>query len=183
MLLVGLGYKARSGKDTVASHLVNHHGFQKIAFADALKDAARCIFSLTQEQMYGDDKERLDPFWQDTPRNILQKLGTECLRRGYRDDVWIKAAFRKMQQVGGDRWVITDVRFPNEAYAVMKAGGYLVRVDRDEALRAQIGTTSHASETALDVFVRWDDVIQNNGTLNQLRYSVDSMMRGLECLA
>jgi len=37
-MIVGLGYKMRMGKDTVADYMVRRHGFIKMSFADALKE-------------------------------------------------------------------------------------------------------------------------------------------------
>lgn len=42
------GYK-RSGKDTTAEHLVKQYGFQRVAFADPLKDSVAKEFSIPRE--------------------------------------------------------------------------------------------------------------------------------------
>ena len=79
-MILGLGFRARVGKGEVAKRLVEKHGFVEGAFADKLKKACAEIFGLDHSQLYGDNKDKVDPFWRDTPRNILQKVGTECLR-------------------------------------------------------------------------------------------------------
>ena len=38
-MIIGLTGYARSGKDTVANYLVEHHGYTRVAFADAIRDA------------------------------------------------------------------------------------------------------------------------------------------------
>ena len=43
-MILGLVGFASSGKDTVADYLVRNHNFNRIAFADPLKDAASIIF-------------------------------------------------------------------------------------------------------------------------------------------
>jgi hypothetical protein len=58
-----------SGKDTSADHLVKHHGFTKLAFADNLKEMAMSVFSLTREQCYG-EKEKFEMF--DTPIQLTE---------------------------------------------------------------------------------------------------------------
>jgi len=46
--IIGItGYK-RHGKDTLGDYLVKYHGYTKIAFADALKEACRNIFDFTE---------------------------------------------------------------------------------------------------------------------------------------
>lgn len=181
-MIIGLGYKARTGKGEVASWLVRRHGFIEAAFADALKHACREIFGLTESQLYGDQKDRLDPFWDDTPRNILQKVGTECLRRGYRDDVWIKALERELRDPASPEtvdvdWVVSDVRFPNEAEAIHRWGGRLVKIERPDA--PSIATGQHASEIALEKWGGWDYRILNTGTLGDLHKEVDIMLETL----
>jgi hypothetical protein len=174
-MIIGLGYKARSGKDTIADYLVRVHNFKRIAFADSLKEACRQIFSFTDAQLYGDQKEVVDPYWEVTPRYVLQRVGTECMREGYDKDIWIKSVDNKIKG-SGDNWVITDMRFPNEAEAVKRWGGYLIKVDRPTS-GATGGIVAHASEFAMDSFEHWDYVIQNNVNIHAALYSkVEDML-------
>lgn len=183
-MIIGLGYKARSGKDTVAS-ILSRFGVEYdegpnirvAAFADTLKTACGAIFGLDQEQLYGQTKEVPDAFWGDTPRRILQLVGTECLRRGYRDDVWILALQRRIRVgdlAGAKHVVVTDCRFPNELAAIKEWGGVTVRVDRPQGPGASGGVTGHSSETALDG-AEWDHVISNEGTLRDLHEKVTEL--------
>jgi hypothetical protein len=176
-MIVGLGFRARVGKGEVAKRLVEKHGFVEVAFADALKTACRIIFGLTNAQLYGDDKDCKDAFWDDTPRNILQKVGTECLRRGYRDDVWVKALERVIQREPTWDYVISDCRFPNEALAIQRWGGKLVLITRDDA--PTIATKAHASETAMADWRSWDHIIQNDCTLGYLHIQTDMVVEDL----
>lgn len=41
-------------------------GFIRIAFADALKSAAKAIFTLTDSQLWGAEKDTVDPYWEMT---------------------------------------------------------------------------------------------------------------------
>jgi len=176
-MIIGLGYKARSGKDTVAEYLWEHHGFKPTAFAYSLKQACMDIFGLTYDQMYGASKEIEDPYWQDTPRNILQKVGTECLRRGYSEDVWVKSLGKRIEKEKQANWIITDIRFSNEAIAVKQWGGILVKVNRPNA--PNIATNQHASETSLEAFRGWDYILDNSSDLPQLYANIEIMMREL----
>lgn len=175
-VVIGLGFRARSGKDTVGKVLCDRHGFRPVSFAAALKRAAREIFGLTEAQTDGDLKQVVDSFWGETPRRLLQVLGTECLREGFRDDVWIKVVERTILMSDHPRWVVTDVRFPNEASTILYGwGGCLVRVDRDS--RASV--EKHVSETAMESWTAWDAVIDNNQPLDTLPERVDAMIAGL----
>lgn len=173
-MLIGLGYKARSGKDTVADILVRRAGFQKAAFADALKDACARVFGFSLPQLYGDQKEVVDTFWNATPREVLQRVGTECFRHGFADDIWIRALWRRIKNramSGRANIVVTDVRFPNEAAAIQSWGGRVIRVDRPGAA-AKGGVQNHASETSMELWSGWDGVIVNDGTLADLEDAV-----------
>ena len=49
MILVGLGYERRVGKDTVADRMVENHGFTKVPFAEALYEETHQAFTVTTE--------------------------------------------------------------------------------------------------------------------------------------
>jgi len=40
-MIIALGFRARSGKDLVGSYLVRRYEFERLAFADTLKNAAK----------------------------------------------------------------------------------------------------------------------------------------------
>lgn len=65
-------------------------------------------------------------------------------------------------------WIITDVRFPNEAEAIKDRGGFIIRIDRPgvEPVNA------HPSETALDNW-DFDYRIANASDLVALKQTVD----------
>lgn len=60
------------------------------------------------------------------------------------------------------KWIIPDLRFPNELEAIKKRGGITIRV-----VRESVPFASHPSETALD-HAEFDYTILNNGTLDEL---------------
>lgn len=73
-------------------------------------------------------------------------------------------------------WIITDVRFPNEAQAIKDRGGVVVRVER----KIHIGNIkpfqiAHQSETSLDKW-EFDYRIDNGGTKEQLVEKVREML-------
>lgn len=167
-MIIGLSGKAGAGKDTVGACLVQQHGFKQDAFARRLKDAANAIFGLSYDQLYGDLKEVVDPHWGAAPREILQKLGTECLRNGYDENVWVWALRRGLKE--GGHYVITDVRFPNEADAIRTWGGVIWRVERPGAC-AHNGVAEHPSEIALDDYA-FDYKLANNASIEELYRNV-----------
>lgn len=147
--IIGLTGAARSGKDTAAEHLVETMGFERIAFADALRDMVMAGFGLLPEDMQGDKKEEEIDWLGASPRRILQTLGTEWGRAHLGPDLWVKLAWRRMAEMhecGQRLFVFTDVRFDNEAQAIVNSGGTLLRLVRPGAP----GVRAHASEAGVD---------------------------------
>ncbi len=163
--IIGLAGRARSGKDTCAGFLTNR-GFLRRGFADPLKEAARAIFGFSDAQLFGDEKEVEDPFWEKSPRRILQLLGTEAVRQQIDDQAWVKSLMRFVS-TSPRPVVVPDVRFPNEAEAIRAAGGTVWRVDRPGIA----GVSAHVSETALDGY-SFDRVLRNDGSLADLERGV-----------
>ena len=102
-LILGIGGYAKSGKDTLANLLVEGYGFERHAFADALK--------------------RYHP----EIREIQQGLGNG-VRDNVADNTWVRVV---METPHGPRLAIPDTRFPNESDAIHRNGGYVVRIDRE----------------------------------------------------
>jgi len=174
-MLIGISGRARVGKDTVGEYLAHYHHFVTDAFANSLKRACREIFGLTPAQLNGDLKEVKDEFWGDTPRHILQLVGTECIRKGYDENIWVQSLRKRMLGYPADvNYCVTDIRFPNEANAIHDWGGKLVLVSRPGA--PHIATPQHASETSMKDYYGWDYALENNGDLPQLYANIEIMM-------
>jgi hypothetical protein len=93
-------------------------------------------------------------------RRLLQVFGTEVGREMFGENFWVDLAFKQVQQ---ERVVFADVRFPNEAQAIIDKGGQVWRVQREGHKPVNL----HASETAMDNW-RFDDLILNHGDLDDL---------------
>lgn len=141
-MILGVCGLIGSGKGTVADILVNDHNFQKISFADKLKDAVASMFDWNREMLEGDTvesrewRERPDPFWTQelgktiTPRLVLQLFGTDCMRNGFYDGVWVSFVKKKVIENPNTNFVVPDVRFPNEMKCIHNMGGHVWRVKR-----------------------------------------------------
>lgn len=99
-----------------------------------------------------------------TVRQMLQIVGTGAMRDVLHPNVWVNALFADYKE--DSKWIITDMRFPNEFAAVKERGGICIRVDRDACEKSD-----HLSETALDNYV-FDFKIINNGTIHDLIDSI-----------
>lgn len=163
-VIVGITGYARAGKDTVANFL-NRYGFQRIAFADALKDLARLAHPHIDHlvALKGWEEAKAVP----EVRSLLQHLGNAA-RQAIAPDVWVQAALR--HALPGQRYAVSDVRFPNEADAIRALGGRIIRVTRPG-----IGPINqHVSETAMDDY-RADHYLANDGDLNDLADTVERL--------
>lgn len=175
MKLIGLIGKARSGKDTVASHLYRFHDFESIAFATPMKSMLETAFPSVN--FHSGDREAIIPWLGKSPRQLLQTLGTEWGRECVHPDLWMLLAERRIQacrEVGDKGLVITDVRFHNEADMILRNGGQLWHIHRDSAK----AVNAHASETC-----DWSGyprkIIDNNGTHVELYAKVDELANEL----
>lgn len=167
-MIIGFAYRARVGKSVSADYLANTYSFINDSFAYSLKQGAKIIFSLSEDQMEL-TKEIPDDFWGMSPRQILQLMGTEAMRTVFSGDIWVKTLQRRIQQHPTRNHAISDVRFKNEAEAIKAMGGIVIRIDRDKS-----GTTSkHSSETELDTYDKWDELLDNNGDFNHLFTQLD----------
>lgn len=127
-------------------------------------------------------------------RELLQEYGTG--RRTDDRDYWVARWCERAERYAAESTsgstrpniVIPDVRFPNEARLVLGLGGVLWRVERTRSGCArthgvndpEIPDSSHASETSLDSWNRWDSVLRNDGTLANLHARVDALMASAE---
>lgn len=192
---------------------------------------------------WASDQEQYEPYIKEyklTPRKLLQLLGTEAGREIIHPNIWINALFSKyilepnpknrdylsingvLEDVGMSinkldfpNWIITDVRFPNEADAILEKGGIMIRIDRfcydsledflvchpdkNISLKAtkivgkehlnnkeffeELKTIpesknyiplkeQHESETALDSYTKFNYMIYNNSSLEELEEKV-----------
>ena len=168
-MLIGLTGKAGSGKDTVASFLVEQHDFMPVAFADPLKKGLMAMFNLGPEY-FSDSKLKEEdiPELDVSPRILMQTLGTEWARNLLDENIWVDIARRKIKAFDSYSVVVTDVRFENEAALIKELGGVILQVQR-EGLDG-VGIQGHSSEVGRGVDA--DFVIVNDGTFEQLKEKV-----------
>lgn len=194
-MIIGICGLIGSGKGTAADILVEEHGFKKLSFADALKDGVAAMFGWDRADLEGDTansrafRELPDFFWTSevgktiTPRLVLQLVGTECMRNGFFDGIWVSIVKQKLLQDLNANWVIPDTRFPNEINMIHEIGGKVWRVKRGQdpdwfdalMLNNIIPTDVHPSEYEW-VRSTFDQVIDNEGTLGDLKNQILSRL-------
>jgi len=198
-MIVGICGLIGSGKGTVADILVEQ-GFAKVSFADKLKDGVATIFGWDRALLEGDTdesrswREQTDDFWTQetgrtiTPRVVLQEFGTECMREGFDNGVWVSLLKKYLLDNPG-YYVVPDVRFRNEQNMIRELGGEIWQVKRGkdpewfaraifdnnnpETSNLMNGFDIHESEYKwIDVNTKFDAVIRNEGTIGELQASV-----------
>jgi rhodanese-related sulfurtransferase len=205
-MIIGVIGFIGSGKGTVADILVEKHGFVKLSFADAVKDATAAIFGWQRSLLEGDTdesrefREKNDEWWANkfgfkhfSPRLALQLMGTEAGRDVFHKDVWVYALERKMEMY--KNVVIADVRFPNEIEWMRSKGGFAVRVMRGPdpewyniAVRANSGKEPQMASEMVNThkihYSEWawagqimDYQLDNNGSISSLEGDVFHMLK------
>lgn len=143
--IITLGGLKRSGKDTFANVLAavaSSRGLtpHRVAFADPLRQAAKVVYNLNDADPFGDEvKDVVDPSWGITRRQMLINVGEAM--RGVDADHWTKLLTRSIDSfetaaklytpTHKPLHIVTDLRRPNEAKALLDLGAALVLVVRD----------------------------------------------------
>lgn len=164
-VLIGLSGYARAGKDSIADHLVNHHGYTRLAFADRLKAVAYDSVQFVRDLVDKEGWEAAKGY--EGVRRLLQDLGVAARKHLY-PNVWVDPVMADIQP--GGKYVISDCRFPNEAKAINDRGGWLGRVERPG-----IGPVNdHESERGLYNWT-FHHTVFNDGTLDTLAQRAEAL--------
>tara|TARA_R110002049_G_scaffold130135_1_gene288284 strand:- start:94 stop:747 length:654 start_codon:yes stop_codon:yes gene_type:complete len=191
-MLIGVVGLIGSGKGTVSDRLEQKHNFRKDSFARSLKDAVSSMFNWDRDMLEGKTdqsrawREKPDVFWSKrfgkdvTPRWVLQYFGTEVMRQGMHDAIWIDSC---MARYDGKPTVIADTRFENEIKIIREMGGSILLVKRgqdpdwftDYVEGNVVPKNVHLSEYAW-AKSEYDHLITNDGTLEDLHSKIDDLL-------
>jgi len=181
MLIVGICADMQHGKDTVARMMIELAAEHNViaarrAMADPLKEEiAECfapMLNTTREELLRQmnttgEKER----W----RLVMQWWGTE-FRRTEDTQYWVKRMYDWVTAFQGGIVCIPDIRFQNEIDLVKHFSGYMIRVNRP----GFPADDAHASEQEWKQFNGWDQVIENDGTEEELKNKLVAVYTLLE---
>jgi hypothetical protein len=117
--------------------------------------------------VYGWDRVKVD---YPEARRLLQDLGVGA-RKTFGDMFWVQQALRQVHFEGN--YVITDVRYPNEAKAIRQYDDAQIWRIKRTGIEA---VNSHESESAMDG-EKVDQIFLNNGTLEDLKVLINTRMR------
>lgn len=201
-MVIGIIGKAGSGKDTVGEIMHKFlaqrdardnnyskdktYNWQIRKFADKLKQMISILTDtpleviedpMVKEAPLGDEYKlvtyksgKVKKTTEHTIRTLMQTLGTSWGREMISPDLWVNTLFKNYKE--GSKWIITDVRFENEAKAIKDRGGLLIKISSPNEY-----SFAHTSETSLDNFTKYDSIIDNSGTLEDLEIQVISILK------
>jgi hypothetical protein len=180
-MIIGLTGKAKAGKDTVRG-ILERHGLVGLAFADPIRKMLKTLLlevEASSEYLHSQTLKELPiPGLDASYRELGQTLGTEWGRQHF-PGIWVRVAEARMLAIQIDTFatvdfVISDVRFQDEADWIRSKGGVIWKVERNvEAVR------EHISEAGADSIVP-DAVIDNNGSLEALQLQVHRLVAHVE---
>lgn len=192
-IVIALTGKPGVGKDTIADLLAPSHGFERIAFADALRREI-CEAWLIDLRVL---TERATKEWPlpvlaigmcrdvgfiswcheqgeslanpRSPRWVMQNWG-DYKRRfnpGHYADIVARWAFRQVG-VSRSRMVVTDLRYPIELEALTMFSPIVLRVIRSNATVLDESTAQHSSEQYSAIPATWE-LVNDGNDLDKLR--------------
>ena len=172
MEIIGLMGHQGVGKNYIADVLLKNLPKKNsviIAFADHFKVDCICKHNCDYNKVFGEKDYET--------RRMLQKVGTEEGRNVFGENIWINITetwIKLLNERGVERFIISDVRFKNEADWIKKMNGILVKIvapnryrmrleretNNNEELINQI--KNHKSEIMIDEFSEYDIQIKND---------------------
>lgn len=185
--LIGVAGKKRSGKDTLCVALQKTDTFERLAFATAIWDILLVTDPWVEVPVpvqFGQGFQRLSALNKEfgyeyckanfpDVREYMKKLGSEGGRDCISDTVWLDIVVNKINRHPRTNFIVTDVRFDNEAEAIQRLGGLVVKLDRNTGL-----TDSHVSESYIDN-MHHDVVYENNGDIKDLQRFAVELVRSM----
>lgn len=206
--VIGMLGKRGCGKDTVAGLLTERYGFVRLAFADELKKEVAEHYGVSVDLLNDRVLKEVPQVALNPRRNALRKIPVlSLLTTSLFDVLWRAGAksprdvmqawgMMRREQDGADYWVrkidahvssqpgryvVSDVRLPNERDWVKGLGGVTVRVTRPalEAQRKLEGNDSHYSEIALDDYVADHTLVNHENQIDQLFRDAEAVVAAL----
>ncbi|MBE0498610.1 MAG: hypothetical protein IBX43_05135 [Campylobacterales bacterium] len=183
--IILIGHKKRQGKDTFAEMLQAHTGGTIIRFADPMKEIIADTLGMSLDELEliknAELPITLPPkngmLAQTNARVILQRFGTEAMKKQFGKNVWGELLLEKAVLLGAETTIVPDFRFEEEYQYLMRntaARIITVNIVRPGASSGD----EHLSEKGLDGFP-YDWVIDNDTDMAGLDWSAELFARRL----
>lgn len=165
--------KARAGKDTTASMMKEIYDQKQVKtinlqYSSYIKEYAKKI-------------SNWDGSEETKPRELLQQLGTDIIRKNIDDEFFIKKIIDdiKVYSFFFDVIIISDARFKKEIDNIRKEfdnviAVHIVRPNFDNGLTDE--QKNHPSEIDLDDYDKYNYDLINDGNLNDLKLKVERLI-------
>ena len=206
-IVFGYGFRARSGKDTAVEVILKERGhlysMKRYSFASELKRevnqaALACggmehlfvqpqeyvqengnILALPEHVVFDPNPDMTDP---ECPlgkqRLFLQWYGGE-FRRSCNPSYWVDRIAKRIADEKPEIALLSDVRYMNEVFFAQRYGE-ASKINRPDLPQLAGAAAKHSSETELERFNGWDDIITNDCSLEEFRkrvlFSFDMLM-------
>lgn len=166
-MIIGVCGNLGVGKTTFSHMLADHindmlgtdsdYEFTVESFAKPVKDVSHLIAGGKVE------KDEIVRGLLISGRELYQTVG-DGIRELLGDDVWYNHLINRCE---GLDVVVDDVRYRNECDGILERDGIIIRVNRDvsDSNKKYLG---HRSERDLDGYTKYDCVVDNSGTLEEL---------------
>ena len=121
-----------------------------------------------------------------TVRDLLIYLANDVFRDGYDSDIWVNTLFNQYKPIYGDprieavqgfgadmkypNWIITDVRYKNEAEIIKNKGGILIRINRwvDELIPREKVSEMSKKVGIYGIYPDWSEALIEDSNLDNL---------------
>lgn len=186
-MIIGLHGQQRVGKDTIFE-LINseYPNAVRLAFADKIKQSLAALFGVSVREidilkeegaMFKVESKNYEHSY--TWRSFAQRYGTEAHREIFGEDFWVDKVLprptkRGMKSHENKLWVVTDVRFSNEALRIKELGGKIINVKRPDINKKD----NHVSENSLNTFFIDYELI-NDSSLEDLKERVIKIVKDI----
>jgi hypothetical protein len=186
-MVIGVSGKIGSGKDTFADLFIEHvseqygHVFENKKFAYNLKKIVSTLTGVSMVDVLSrEGKLKYLPEWGMTIGEMQQKIGTEAIRNNIHNDAWVLSLFGTYDE-DHDFWIITDVRFKNEANIIKEKGGIIIRLNGDpnNSKKGDDRNMQHQSEIDLDDYQGFDYIYDNVPPISNLQNFVKEVSENL----
>lgn len=173
-MIIGLVGNKRVGKDTCADYLVSK-GYIKLSFAYFLKESLKVLFDWTDEHFNDDNKEKIDSYWNVSPRYMCQNLGT-YLRNNIicNESFHIKRLHKVVQELNGLNIVFSDIRYQDELNYVKSLDGIIIKIIRNDVQLNEY--SNHQSETGINSLMYIEHHIENNSNKEELFKKIEEII-------
>jgi len=159
-------YITDNGRNYNEARLKRDPNVETLSFAGPIKEFCVNVLNLEYNSIYGSDDEKnsvTQYAWENMPehiksaynseksgsmtsREIMQILGTDIFRNYFSQSIWVDCLINRVKKSDADVIFVDDLRFNNEAVALMKEDAMIIHLQR---MWGKGGV--HKSENGLDL--------------------------------